>query len=57
MAGHVEEPGPRIKTIVAGEPERAVRLARSRVEGFERPVRPYALVTVAPPRRRATASR
>ncbi|WP_159038845.1 hypothetical protein [Streptomyces sp. NRRL B-1140] len=50
-------PGPRTEAIVAGEPERAVRLARGRVEGFEQPVRPYALVTVAPVRRRAAASR
>ncbi|MER6711674.1 MULTISPECIES: GntR family transcriptional regulator [unclassified Streptomyces] len=39
MAGHVEEHGPLIEAIVAGEPERAARLARSHVEGFERAVR------------------
>ncbi|MEU1106079.1 GntR family transcriptional regulator [Streptomyces tibetensis] len=39
MAGHVEEHGPLIEAIVAGEPERAARLARGHVEGFERAIR------------------
>ncbi|MFI2761877.1 GntR family transcriptional regulator [Streptomyces echinatus] len=39
MAGHVEEHGPLIEAIVAGDPDRAARLARSHVEGFERAVR------------------
>ncbi|MGW1952821.1 GntR family transcriptional regulator [Streptomyces sp. NPDC001920] len=39
MAGHVEEHGPLIDAIVAGEPETAARLARSHVEDFERAVR------------------
>ncbi|MFH9585953.1 GntR family transcriptional regulator [Streptomyces luteogriseus] len=39
MAGHVGEHGPLIEAIVAGEPERAARLARSHVEGFERAIR------------------
>ncbi|WAZ26441.1 GntR family transcriptional regulator [Streptomyces cinnabarinus] len=39
MAGHVAEHGPLIDAIVAGDPERAARLARSHVEGFERAVR------------------
>ncbi|MFJ8106047.1 GntR family transcriptional regulator [Streptomyces sp. NPDC096132] len=39
MAGHVEEHGPLIEAIVAGDPDKAARLARSHVEGFERAVR------------------
>ncbi|MBT2417774.1 GntR family transcriptional regulator [Streptomyces sp. ISL-22] len=39
MAGHVEEHGPLIEAIVAGEPEKAARLARTHVVGFERAVR------------------
>ncbi|MFC8358420.1 GntR family transcriptional regulator [Streptomyces griseorubiginosus] len=39
MAGHVEEHGPLIAAIVAGDADRAARLARSHVEGFERAVR------------------
>ncbi|MER7837012.1 GntR family transcriptional regulator [Streptomyces sp. NPDC096040] len=39
MAGHVDEHGPLIEAIVAGDPDRAARLARSHVEGFERAVR------------------
>ncbi|MGW0864971.1 FCD domain-containing protein [Streptomyces koelreuteriae] len=39
MAGHVEEHGPLIEAIVAGEPEKAARLARGHVEGFERAIR------------------
>ncbi|MEU7721192.1 GntR family transcriptional regulator [Streptomyces tibetensis] len=39
MAGHVEEHGPLIEAIVTGEPERAARLARGHVEGFERAIR------------------
>ncbi|MDT0469139.1 GntR family transcriptional regulator [Streptomyces gibsoniae] len=39
MAGHVGEHGPLIEAIVAGHPEKAARLARSHVEGFERAVR------------------
>lgn len=39
MAGHVEEHGPLIEAIVAGEPEKAARLARGHVEGFEQAIR------------------
>lgn len=39
MAGHVEEHGPLIEAIVAGEADKAGRLARSHVEGFERAIR------------------
>lgn len=39
MAGHVEEHGPLIEAIVAGDPDRAAQLARSHVEGFERAIR------------------
>ncbi|MEW1720554.1 GntR family transcriptional regulator [Streptomyces sp. NPDC093109] len=39
MAGHVAEHGPLLEAIVAGDPERASRLARGHVEGFERAVR------------------
>ncbi|WP_309094699.1 GntR family transcriptional regulator [Streptomyces sp.] len=39
MAGHVAEHGPLIEAVVAGEPERAARLARGHVEGFERAIR------------------
>ncbi|MFE6520783.1 GntR family transcriptional regulator [Streptomyces sp. NPDC057794] len=39
MAGHVEEHGPLIEAVVAGQPERAARLARGHVEGFERAIR------------------
>ncbi len=39
MAGHIEEHGPLIDAIVAGEPETAARLARSHVEDFERAIR------------------
>ncbi|MDH6605967.1 DNA-binding GntR family transcriptional regulator [Streptomyces sp. SAI-208] len=39
MAGHVEEHGPLIAAIVAGEVDRAARLARSHVEGFEQAIR------------------
>jgi DNA-binding GntR family transcriptional regulator len=39
MAGHVGEHGPLIDAIVAGEPEKAARLARSHVEEFERAIR------------------
>ena len=39
MAGHVEEHGPLIAAIVAGDADRAARLARGHVEGFERAVR------------------
>ncbi|MGW5615089.1 GntR family transcriptional regulator [Streptomyces sp. NPDC003877] len=39
MAGHVGEHGPLIEAVVAGEPERAARLAREHVEGFERAIR------------------
>ncbi|MFJ3442482.1 GntR family transcriptional regulator [Streptomyces sp. NPDC086081] len=39
MAGHVAEHGPLIDAVVAGEPERAARLARGHVEGFERAIR------------------
>jgi DNA-binding GntR family transcriptional regulator len=39
MAGHVEEHGPLIESIVAGDPDKAAQLARSHVEGFERAIR------------------
>ncbi|MEU8845432.1 GntR family transcriptional regulator [Streptomyces sp. NPDC048384] len=39
MAGHVEEHGPLVEAIVAGDPDKAAQLARSHVEGFERAVR------------------
>ncbi|MFI0780484.1 GntR family transcriptional regulator [Streptomyces sp. NPDC021212] len=39
MAGHIEEHGPLIEAIVAGDPEKAAQLARDHVEGFERAIR------------------
>ncbi|MFD3477528.1 GntR family transcriptional regulator [Streptomyces sp. NPDC058695] len=39
MAGHVEEHGPLIDAIVAGEADAAAQMARAHVEGFERAVR------------------
>ncbi|MEU2288134.1 GntR family transcriptional regulator [Streptomyces sp. NPDC013178] len=39
MAGHVQEHGSLIDAVVAGEPEKAARLARGHVEGFERAIR------------------
>ncbi|MET9459338.1 GntR family transcriptional regulator [Streptomyces canus] len=39
MAGHVEEHGPLIEAIVAGDAETAARLARSHVVGFEQAIR------------------
>ncbi|MFF3330681.1 GntR family transcriptional regulator [Streptomyces sp. NPDC002888] len=39
MAGHVEEHGPLIEEIVAGDPGKAAQLARTHVEGFERAIR------------------
>ncbi|MBT2444484.1 GntR family transcriptional regulator [Streptomyces sp. ISL-36] len=39
MAGHVEEHGPLIEAIVAGDPDAATQLARGHVEGFERAIR------------------
>ncbi|MFI5799200.1 GntR family transcriptional regulator [Streptomyces sp. NPDC051677] len=39
MAGHIEEHGPLIEAIVAGDPDKAARLARSHVEGFEQAIR------------------
>lgn len=39
MAGHVEEHGPLIEAVAAGEPEKAAQLARTHVEGFERAIR------------------
>lgn len=39
MAGHIEEHGPLIDAIVAGDPDRAALLARDHVEGFERAIR------------------
>ncbi|WP_369269151.1 GntR family transcriptional regulator [Streptomyces sp. R11] len=39
MAGHVEEHGPLVEAIVAGEPDKAAQLARSHVEGFEKAIR------------------
>ncbi|AXG76592.1 GntR family transcriptional regulator [Streptomyces paludis] len=39
MAGHVGEHGPLLEAILAGDQDRASRLARGHVEGFERAVR------------------
>ncbi|MER7154787.1 FCD domain-containing protein, partial [Streptomyces lydicus] len=39
MAGHVEEHGPLIEAIIAGNPDKAAQLARDHVEGFERAIR------------------
>lgn len=39
MAGHVEEHGPLVEAIIAGDPDKAAQLARSHVEGFERAIR------------------
>ncbi len=39
MAGHIDEHGPLINAIVAGDPDKASRLARSHVVGFERAIR------------------
>ncbi|WP_407547873.1 GntR family transcriptional regulator [Streptomyces sp. Pv4-95] len=39
MAGHIEEHGPLIQAIVAGDPDKAAHLSRSHVEGFERAIR------------------
>ncbi|MGA6157437.1 GntR family transcriptional regulator [Stenotrophomonas sp. NPDC087984] len=39
MAGHVEEHGPLIDAIVAGDPDKAAQLAGNHVEGFERAIR------------------
>ncbi|MFI6095958.1 GntR family transcriptional regulator [Lentzea sp. NPDC051213] len=39
MASHVEEHSPLIEAIVAGDADRAARLAREHVEGFERAIR------------------
>jgi DNA-binding GntR family transcriptional regulator len=39
MAGHVDEHGPLIKAIIAGDPDTAARLAGSHVEGFEQAIR------------------
>ncbi|MET9512737.1 GntR family transcriptional regulator [Streptomyces flavidovirens] len=39
MAGHVEEHGPLIEAIAAGDPDKAAQLARSHVQGFERAIR------------------
>lgn len=39
MAGHVEEHGPLIEAVVAGDSEKAAQLARDHVEGFERAIR------------------
>lgn len=39
MAGHVEEHGPLIEAIVAGDPGKAAHLARSHVVGFEQAIR------------------
>ncbi|MDO0930540.1 GntR family transcriptional regulator [Streptomyces sp. DG2A-72] len=39
MAGHVEEHGPLIESIVAGDPDKAAEMARSHVVGFERAIR------------------
>ncbi|RNG18357.1 GntR family transcriptional regulator [Streptomyces botrytidirepellens] len=39
MAGHVEEHGPLLEAVVAGDAEKAAQLARDHVEGFERAIR------------------
>lgn len=39
MAGHIGEHGPLLRTITAGDPDKAAELARSHVEGFERAIR------------------
>ncbi|MGP4049946.1 GntR family transcriptional regulator [Streptomyces sp. 2A115] len=39
MAGHVEEHGPLIESIVAGDPDKAAHLAGSHVVGFEQAIR------------------
>ncbi|WP_105972508.1 GntR family transcriptional regulator [Streptomyces geranii] len=39
MAGHVEEHGPLIEAIVAGDADTAAQLARGHVEGFEQAIR------------------
>ncbi|MFE7835435.1 GntR family transcriptional regulator [Streptomyces sp. NPDC057474] len=39
MAGHVEEHGPLIEAIVAGDPDKAAHLARTHVAGFEQAIR------------------
>ncbi|MBI0292976.1 GntR family transcriptional regulator [Streptomyces sp. PRKS01-29] len=39
MAGHVGEHGPLIEAVVAGDPDKAARLAHRHVEGFERAIR------------------
>ncbi|MEV6126970.1 GntR family transcriptional regulator [Streptomyces violaceusniger] len=39
VAGHVEEHGPLIDAIVAGDPDKAAQLAGNHVEGFERAIR------------------
>ncbi|WP_406485957.1 GntR family transcriptional regulator [Streptomyces phaeochromogenes] len=39
MAGHVEEHGPLIEAIVAGDPDTAAQLAGSHVVGFEQAIR------------------
>ncbi|BBJ45468.1 GntR family transcriptional regulator [Streptomyces antimycoticus] len=39
VAGHVEEHGPLIDAIVAGDHDKAAQLAGSHVEGFERAIR------------------
>lgn len=39
MAGHIEEHGPLIEAVVAGDPDQAAHLARSHVMGFEQAIR------------------
>jgi DNA-binding GntR family transcriptional regulator len=39
MASHVEEHGPLVEAIVAGDADEAARLARGHVEGFEQAIR------------------
>ncbi|MEV7087736.1 GntR family transcriptional regulator [Streptomyces sp. NPDC093085] len=39
MAGHIQEHGPLLRAIVAGEAESAADLARNHVDGFERAIR------------------
>ncbi|GAA3130155.1 GntR family transcriptional regulator [Streptomyces rectiviolaceus] len=39
MTGHVQEHGPLLQAIVAGDPDKAAQLTRDHVEGFERAIR------------------
>ncbi|MGI5467099.1 GntR family transcriptional regulator [Streptomyces sp. CA-132043] len=39
MAGHIGEHGPLLRTIAAGDPDKAAELAHAHVQGFERAIR------------------